>query len=97
MAGDLLTRVFATFLARFIFNDPSIHLSSPMLKSSVQNPTPTMQKISSEAEREKRSFAFGKCVFCVRASQPTESSQDPILSALVIISPGILTSIFLGP
>uniref|UniRef100_H3C4U1 Nuclear pore complex protein Nup214 phenylalanine-glycine (FG) domain-containing protein n=1 Tax=Tetraodon nigroviridis TaxID=99883 RepID=H3C4U1_TETNG len=46
--------------AKFIFNGPCIQMSCQMLKSSVQNPTPTMQKINSEAEREKRSFAFGQ-------------------------------------
>lgn len=40
-----------------------------MLESSVQNPTPTIQKISSEATISSQGgFMFGKCLFRVRAS-----------------------------
>lgn len=52
------------FSGQVHFNGPSILMSCQMLKSSVQNPTPAIPKISSEAAISSQGgFVFGKCHF----------------------------------
>lgn len=67
------------FSGQVPFNDPYIQISCQMLKSSVQNPTPTIQKIFSDATISSQGgFVFGKCLFHVYDSQYTESTgQSP--------------------
>lgn len=66
------------FSGQVHFNDPCIQMYCQMLKSSVQNPTPNIQKISSEATISSQGgFVFGKCLFHVRASQSTQPILRP--------------------
>lgn len=62
------------FTGQVHFNDPYVQMSCQMLKSSVQNPIPTIQKIPSEATISSQGgFVFGKCISHVHVSQSTKS------------------------